>query len=264
MYIEGLFFIGISMQWYRLVVAYDGTDFVGWQQQPEGPSIEGTLKSTFLQIFNQKHIYLVGASRTDAGVHAQGQVVRIGTDLPLLPEKLMRVMNNALPASISITSCSLVQRDFHPQHQVVYKVYAYRVCTQRPSPEMHRYSYYYWHPLDMHKLNEVLQVFVGTHDFKAFAKHHSDRDTMRTIHSIEIVSNENGIGFTIVITGISFLQYMVRRMVGAAFAIASDKNRSSNEIGMLLKDSSASIKNLPKAPAKGLCLRKIVYQEESL
>jgi tRNA pseudouridine38-40 synthase len=251
------------MNWYKLIVAYDGTDFFGWQEQPGYTTIAGVLKSTFLQIFNQKHVYLVGASRTDAGVHAQGQVVRVGTDLPLDPEKLMRVMNNALPHAIAITECVRSERLFHPQHQVSYKLYSYRVFTQRPCPKVHRYGYPYWHGLDFKKLHDALQLFVGTHDFKAFSKKNGELNTVRTVTSIEIVGDPQGTEFTIYIQGVSFLQYMVRRMVGAALALASDNNRSINEITLLLQGQMVPVKNLPNAPAKGLCLEKIVYKGDT-
>ena len=246
------------MYWYKLIV-----DYHGWQYQPHMITVAETLKKTFLHIFNQTHVYLVGASRTDAGVHAQGQVVRIGTDLPLDPQKLLRVMNNALPSSIAITSSIKTERVFHPQHQVAYKIYTYRVFTQRPLPQVHRYGYTYWHPLNKKKLYDALQLFVGTHDFKAFSKHNGERNTIRTILSIEIIDDANGHDFIIAIKGISFLQYMVRRIVGAALAIASDETRSIDEIRLTLKNSTVFIKNIPKAPAKGLCLEKIVYQGDA-
>ncbi len=249
------------MYWYKLILSYDGTDYFGWQEQCEGPTVAGIFKKTFLHIFKQEQVYFVGASRTDAGVHAKGQVVRLGTALPLEPEKLRSIMNNALPLTIAIEKIFSIDRSFHPQHNVAYKVYTYRIFTKRPCPQMQRYGYFYWHPIDKNKLYEVLQVFVGTHDFKAFSKKNGDLDTVRTVLSIEMVENSENNELIIKITGISFLQYMIRRIIGASLAIASDLKRSKQEIEAILKYEYLS-KNLPKAPAKGLCLEKIVYKND--
>lgn len=249
------------MYWYKLVVAYDGTDFFGWQQQDTQCTVEGTLKKTFLRVFKQQHVYLVGASRTDTGVHAQGQVVRIGTSLHLDPETCMRVLNNALPLTIQIISCHTVERAFHPQHTVAYKVYSYRIFTKRPCVYQQRYGYYFWHLIDMQKLHEALQIFVGTHDFSLCAKTYPERSTIRTINEITVQEYDHEI--VIHIKGISFLQYMVRRIVGAALAIASDQERTVYELEQLLQGKRITSKTLPKAPAKGLCLESIVYNFDS-
>ncbi len=247
------------MYWYKLIVSYDGTDYLGWQEQSEGPTVAGLLKKTFLHVFKQDKVYFVGASRTDAGVHAQGQVVRIGTLLPLEPEKLRLIMNNALPHSIFIEKACFVNGSFHPQHNVDYKIYTYRVFTTRPHYKEQRYGYFYWHFIDREKLYEVLQVFVGTYDFKAFSKKNGDLDTIRTVLSIEVLDDLDQNGFIIKVKGVSFLQYMIRRIVGASLAIASDNKRSKEEIEAILKYGSLP-QNLPKAPAKGLCLEKIIYK----
>ena len=246
--------------WYKLTIAYDGTDYYGWQWQDNKITVAQVIKKTFLALFNQEHVYLVAASRTDTGVHANGQVIRIGTALALSPEKLIKVMNNALPQSIVIIDCHKAERIFHPQHQVAYKTYSYHIFTHRPCPQKQRYGYFYWHPIDRVKLDQALQIFVGTHDFKRFAKQKEYASTIRTIQKIETAWSGDD-SCTIFITGVSFLQYMVRRVVGAALAIASDPQRSVQEIQNILEHDDVSVKNLPKAPAKGLCLEKIMYKD---
>lgn len=246
------------MFWYKLTVSYDGTNYHGWQWQPHQSSIERTLKETFLGVFKQEELYLVGASRTDAGVHADGQVVRIGTHINLAPEKLQTVLNDALPPDIVIQSIELVDQSFHPQHNIKEKVYQYRIFTQRPHPTVQRYGWYVKEKINKITLGFALAEFMGTHDFAAFCKESgTGKDTVKTIDNCAFDLDDLGIVITVV--GKSFLHNMIRRMVGAAVQIAINKKLSPDLITQTLETKKIT-KELPTAPAKGLCLKYIKYK----
>jgi tRNA pseudouridine38-40 synthase len=247
------------VQSYKLTVAYDGTNYHGWQWQPNESSVERVLRETFLLVFHQTDLFLVGASRTDAGVHADGQTVRIGTKLAMDPLKMISVWNDALPDDIVIQTIEQVDTAFHPQHGVVAKTYQYRIFTERPTIYIQRFGYYFQHKFDYKKLADCLTIFVGTHDFKAFCKEEDGKDTVRTIQSISIRPCPKMGGFVIEIVGPSFLRYMIRRIVGAALRVASMKQYKKYDLGFALKTGKIT-KVLPTAPAKGLCLHKIEYQ----
>jgi tRNA pseudouridine38-40 synthase len=247
---------------YKLTVAYDGTDYHGWQWQPQQRSIDRVLRETFLATFRQDELYLVGASRTDAGVHAEGQVVRVMTKLNLTPEKLLYVWNKALPDDIVITDVIEIDESFHPQRQVVTKTYEYTFFTKRPEPLVQRFGLYIPHEVDMQKLARCLSVFVGTHDFRTFCKEEPEKDTIRTIESISLGPCQKMGGIKIKVVGKSFLRYMIRRIVGAALTAATRKDITQNDLKRSLLEKKLS-KVLPTAGAKGLSLKKIEYKVEA-
>lgn len=205
----------------------------------------------------------MGASRTDAGVHTRGQVVRIRTGLELSPEKLVYVLNRFLPPDITIVGCSKVGADFHPQHGVVRKTYSYTFSLSKNSPMVARYCYAFPHPhkLDLEILSQALQVFVGTHDFRSFCKEETTRTTIRTIERITLEqSSPCKQMYTITVVGPSFLRYMIRRIVGASLVVASCPEVSIDDLRKQLAGLSQCVKLLITAPAKGLCLESIEYQ----
>lgn len=246
------------MQNYKLTVAYDGTDYCGWQWQPQGTSIDRMLRETFLSVFHQEELFLVGASRTDSGVHAAGQVVRLGTHVSICPEKMKAVLNKALPGSIVIMSVESIDETFHPQHNVKQKIYEYTFFTQQPDPTLQRFGWHYPFKLDYTKLGRCLSVFVGTHDFAAFCKEEQKKDTVRTIESISFKKCEKTGGYKIIVVGSSFLRYMIRRIVGAALSAAAKKTITEYDIKQSLAEKKLT-KVLPTAHSKGLSLRSIEY-----
>jgi tRNA pseudouridine38-40 synthase len=249
------------MNSYKLVIAYDGTRYHGWQWQENSISVDSVIRDTFLKAFRQERMHLVGASRTDAGVHADGQVIRLGTLLDLDPEKLRYVLNMALPDDIVVRECERIAEEssFHPQHNIQRKTYVYRFFLKRPAPMVQRYGYFVPCKIDTYKLANALSVFVGTHDFRAFSKEDLNKDTTRTIESVSLAPCDQTGGYKISITGTSFLRHMIRRIVGASFEIAKRPNRSCSELKQLLLVPSSVSKNLSTAPAKGLCLESITY-----
>lgn len=259
-----------TLNTYKIIVAYDGTDFRGWQQQssPLGtnrsiPTIAGTLELIFEKIFSHP-IRIMGSSRTDAGVHALGQVASFFSHIHVEPEAMKKAWNYRLPASIQIRSLEIAPDDFSPQRKVRQKTYHYYFSTKRPLPMFARYVWFYRYPFDTEKLNATLQQFVGTHDFKNFCSmDESDlRSTVRIIHSIELQFLKRYNIWRITVNGKSFLHYMIRRIVGAAFHVSRNVQLPISTITDALQDKPGHLAGImPKAPAHGLLLRKIKYTE---
>ncbi|MFC1845605.1 tRNA pseudouridine(38-40) synthase TruA [Candidatus Dependentiae bacterium] len=245
------------MQKYKIVVAYDGTDYFGWQQQKGLPTVAQALQDSFFKVF-KKRISLLGASRTDAGVHALGQVARFRVDLNIEPAKMFYAWNNLLPSDVVIRKLMLADQDFNPHCNVVQKEYHYHFFLERPLPIYQRYGWYYRYPVDIKKLENVLQVFVGTHDFRSFCTGDDRENTVRTIDAIEVQEIKKFNAYRVIVLGQKFLRYMVRRMVGAGLEVASRPYLSDNDLQKALEKKDPE-QTLPKAPAKGLMLHRIVY-----
>jgi len=250
------------MKIYKLTIAYDGSDYSGWQAQNHKPSIAAALNHAFKKVFKTE-IKVLGASRTDAGVHALGQVARIKTDLAIPAEKLKWAWNNALPADISIRSLELVDDSFNPFCNVAQKIYYYHFFVERPLPFTQRYGYFYPYKIDFDVLKKALQFFVGTHDFASFRSSEDLREnTIRTVDAITLEYLPRYKAYRITIKGQKFLRHMIRRIVGASLAVAT---RGSDALSLLQKtmDARNPAHTLPNAPAQGLMLYKIVYKNTS-
>jgi len=251
-----------AMQNYKIIVAYDGTDFHGWQVQLSDVTVVSTLQNSFFQAFRRK-VSILGASRTDAGVHALGQVALCTADLPLEPEKLREVWNNALPKSIVVRFLEKVPDNFNPFANVLSKTYYYHLFTKRPLPIVSRYGWL-WKSIDLvdfEKFERTLHLFVGQHDFRSFSKNEEGRTTVRTINSIKIKRFKRFGVVRVEIRGKGFLRYQIRRMIGAALDVASKPGVSIDVITHHLKNPSNQ-QEFTKAESCGLCLRKIVYKKE--
>lgn len=252
-----------GMNHYKLIVAYDGTDYAGWQIQPNHPSIEGTMRSSFKRVFGSEP-YLLGASRTDAGVHALGQVVWCKTDVPVSADNLCKAWRNALPQAIVIRSLEQVGPDFHPHYNVRQKEYYYHFFTEQPLPFTARYGWFYRYPIDFEKLREALQIFVGTHDFRAFCTGEDHPlGTVRTIDAIELSYCANYNAYRIALRAPKFMRYMIRRLVGAALTVATRPALDCASLRTVLESCNPE-HTLPKAPAQGLLLHTIIYENKEL
>lgn len=243
---------------YKMIVSYDGTDFAGWQWQQHRPSVAGAIQSSFLKLFNRP-IKLIGASRTDAGVHARGQIATFTTDLEVDCATMMLAWNDALPSTIVIKEIAIVDERFHPMCNVAQKTYWYDIFLDRPLPFAQRYGWYFRHKLDMACLHEALQVFVGSHDFRPFATDiDKDKNTVRQIDSITLEKTEFGT-WRVIVKGPGFLRHMIRRIVGAALQVASKKQLTPDDLRAILARKK-NHQNLLSAPAKGLCLYEVIYK----
>jgi tRNA pseudouridine38-40 synthase len=245
------------MYHYKLCVAYDGTDFFGWQEQPSLPTIAHTLKKSFARIFGAEGT-IIAASRTDAGVHAHGQIALFSTNFFFDPEKMRSAWNNGLLLSIDIRELEIALPNFHPWYNIAYKIYQYHFFLERPSPLFARYGWHYAHFVNLEKLQTTLACFVGTHDFRSFITDPGDKETILTIDAITLTYNATMNAYCIEVRGKKFFQHMVRRIVGAALH-ASSREHISLEYVIQIRNACNPHHRLVNAPAQGLLLYKVVF-----
>lgn len=247
------------MNRYKIIISYDGTDYHGWQIQPKNITISKVLQDTFKSVF-KKDIKIIGASRTDSGVHALGQVAKFDLDLNIKPEVILKAWNSVLPNDILIRSLEKVNIDFHPRKFVKEKIYYYNFSLIKPSPLISNYVYWLkqYNRLDLDKLNFSLNLFVGTHDFRSFVTGKENISTVKTINSIKLLYLKRFKIYQIQFRGQSFLRYMIRRITGAALKTASLNSLSISNLNYILNSCDPE-NNLYTAPALGLILRKILY-----
>lgn len=197
-------------------VEYEGTDFVGWQDQGERfPTIQGTLERALASFFKTP-VHVSGSSRTDSGVHARSQVAAISFAHPIELAGLEKVMNSRLPNTISVRDVRLVHDDFFPRHAVKQKTYRYEMYTSRwQRPLIDKFSTRTGHTLRVEAMHEAAQYLVGTHDFKSYAaSDHQGHTTIRTLLGLNVLDlGDESVRFEV--TGTGFLKQMVRNLVGS-------------------------------------------------
>lgn len=196
-----------------LIVAYDGTEYHGWQVQPNARTIEGELNRCLSELL-QEDIQVIGASRTDAGVHAKGNIAVFDTDARMPAEKISYALNQRLPKDIVIQKSCQVDADFHPRHCDTRKTYSYHIYRgEFPMPLRTRYSYFTYVPLDVTKMREAAAFFLGEHDFKSFCSANIQvESTVRTIEFLDVTEDDRELVITI--RGNGFLYNMVRIIAG--------------------------------------------------
>jgi tRNA pseudouridine38-40 synthase len=252
----------------RLVVSYDGTDFHGWQRQPNLPTIQECLETTVARLTGGA-VHVWGSGRTDAGVHALNQVANFKTSSPIPCENLVKALNNLLPPTIRIKEAREVAEGFHARYDVRSKTYRYRIL-QAPvcSPFLWRFVCHHPFPLDHARMAEAARHFKGEHDFTSFAataadegaggeKDPSGRETVRTVFSLRLFRRPRTALLVYEVTGNGFLHNMVRNMVGTLMEVGRGKLVPQDIPGIL----AARDRTLagPTAPAQGLCLMKVEY-----
>lgn len=245
---------------YKLLVAYDGTNYFGWQKTPTGPSIEGELERVLEQILQQK-VVLQAASRTDRGVHALGQVVNFHCEeKQIVPKKLLIGINALLPPDIAVMDIEEVNEDFHATLKVVSKEYQYSICFGAVQlPQYRHYSWHYHYPLDIVAMEKAAAEIKGTHDFAAFTnqkKNETYDHHLRTVDEIRIEA-EGKDRLKLYVTGHSFLYKMVRNIVGTLAYVGVGKI-TPHEVGEILSQKNRILAGVT-APAHGLTLSKIHY-----
>lgn len=240
----------------KLTVAYDGTNYHGSQIQNNGETIEGVLKRELENLLKEE-ICLIGASRTDAGVHARGNVYVFDTDSRIPPEKFSYALNARLPEDIRIQESCQVPPQFHPRHQDTIKTYEYRILNRKfPLPEHRLYAHFSYDTLDLEKMQEACAYFIGEHDFASFCAAGSQvESTVRTIYDLK-VENAGEI-VTVSVTGNGFLYNMVRILVGTLLKVGKGEIEPK-EIPAIIEGKDRSLAG-PTAPARGLTLAKIRY-----
>jgi tRNA pseudouridine38-40 synthase len=251
------------MHHYKIIIAYAGTDFCGWQIQPQAESVTSCMQKAYKKVFGHD-IILLGASRTDSGVHAMGQVGLFKTDLNIDPQIILDSWNAMLPKSISIRSIQEVDESFHPCKNVLQKTYYYTLFFTRPLPFVSRFGWHYKFikKVDLEKFEKCLQLYVGEHNFASFCKIEDEKKSpIRKIDSINLIRMPKPNVLQIVIKGKSFLRFQIRRMVGYALDVARRPDLSIDYLRNIL-DNPNPCQTLVKAEGCGLCLRKVVYKND--
>ena len=251
---------GGSLRRIRLLVAYDGTDYCGFQWQNNGPTIEDVLK-TALEDLLKEPVRLISASRTDAGVHSLGNVVVFDTASRIPADRFAYAINRGLPPDIAIQASDEVPLTWHPRKQVSKKTYEYRILNRKmPDPTKRRDHYFYHYPLDETRMKQAAEYLAGTHDFASFVSAGSTAETtVRTIHSIDVF--RKGEIITIRVCGNGFLYNMIRIIAGTLILIGSGQMEPEQMQTILsAKDRSSAG---PTAPACGLTMIGITYEKEN-
>lgn len=242
-----------------LVVAYDGTRYCGWQVQPNGITIEEVLNKALTELL-QEPIIVTGASRTDSGVHALGNVAVFDSETKIPGEKISYALNQRLPEDIVIRESREVEEDFHPRRCVSRKTYCYRILNSRfPIPTERLYSNFVYYPLQEVLMEEAAVCLIGEHDFKSFCSTRTQvTDTTRTIYDIKV--ERTGEAITIRITGSGFLYNMIRIIAGTLIKVGLGAIPPL-KVKEILEKKDRSYAG-PKAPAQGLILEKIEYSNK--
>jgi tRNA pseudouridine38-40 synthase len=253
------------MRYFKLTIAYDGTDFHGWQAQSSKPTIQGEIVGVLRQLTQEK-ILLQGTGRTDAGVHALGQIASFRTQSGLSAGDFHRALNALLPPSIRIVKAEEVGPTFSARFSARGKVYRYRIYRGRVLPPMlWRYVLYYPFPLDEEAMRDAAARFVGVHDFTSFAastgSEEDDKERVmdREIFSTELARSPDNEELVFTVHGRSFLRYMVRKMVGTLLDVGRGKLKPEDIDGLFeLRDRS---KSGPTVPAHGLWMISAEHEE---
>ena len=275
-----------------LTIAYDGTDYVGWQMQPNGIAVEQVINKALSELLKED-IIIAGASRTDSGVHADGNVAVFDTETRIPADKICFALNQRLPKDIVCTSSCEVKPEFQPRHADCTKTYEYTIYNAvHPDPIKRRYSYFVYVPLDIDAMRQAAEYLKGEHDFASFCSAHAQvKTTVRNIYSLDIIQGDEinqGDGspiekgnnedkkeaieidgpqriyvshdIKIRISGNGFLYNMVRIIVGTLVKVGY--HFYPPEYVKTILDACDRTKAGPKAPAEGLKLVGIEYNPE--
>lgn len=242
----------------KLEIAYDGTNYCGWQTQPNGITIEEILNQKLSDLLEEP-ILVIGASRTDSGVHALANVAVFDTETKIPGEKISFALNQRLPKDITIQSSCEVPQEFHPRYCNSIKTYEYKILNRTfDMPVLRLYTHFVYMPLNVEAMKEAAEYIVGEHDFVSFCSNKSQvKDTVRTVYSLDI-KKENDI-ISLRIRGNGFLYNMVRIIVGTLIKVGLGVYPASYVKEMI--EAKDRMKAGPTAPAKGLTLVGIEYPD---
>lgn len=240
---------------YRCTVAYDGSLFYGWQKTKTGPSIQQSLEDALLQLTQEKSS-IEAASRTDRGVHAEGQVIAFSLSKKWATEKLQKGLNAWLPSEIRLLSIEIMEKNFHPTLDAKEKEYHYRLCCGPIQNPIHRlYSWHFRHPLDQAKMEKGAKDLLGTHDFSSFCNER-EKNPICHLKKIQISSPSPG-RLQISLMGNRFLYKMARTLTGTLVYIGAGK-LSEDCIPQLIRSSYRPLAGIT-APPLGLFLHRVFY-----
>ena len=251
---------------YRLTIQYDGTDFAGWQVQGRGErTVQGELQRA-LSLLEGREVAVHGAGRTDAGVHAEGQVASVRLEREFTPERLRAAVNGNVGRDLRVVEARPAPEDFHARFSARGKTYCYRIFNEPfASPFLTRYAQHEARRLDTERMRACARLFVGTHDWTAFSAAQSDvRDRVRAVTSVEVTArqSESGRGRLVEITACAegFLRYMVRSIAGTLLEVGRGQIEAA-QVARALDSGERSLAGAT-APAKGLTLVKVHYESD--
>jgi tRNA pseudouridine38-40 synthase len=247
---------------YRLLLQYDGTDFHGWQIQANLRTVQGEL-TRVLSLLDGREVTVHGSGRTDAGVHAEGQVANVQLQREITPDKLRNALNGNLDSDARVMSVELVPDDFHARYSAIGKTYCYRVVNQPVmSPFWRKYALHEARRLDSASMLDCGKLFLGEHDWTAFSSAQSDAESrVRTVISFDVLQSTQArdrcelVEFTISANG--FLRYMVRSIVGTLLAVGRNEIDRTT-VQRAINEGDRSLAG-PTAPAHGLTLVRVEY-----
>jgi len=238
---------------YRARCEYDGTDFAGFQLQPNARTVQGELETALARLARGVRVVVEGAGRTDAGVHAVGQVIAFTYEGAVPGPRLQRAVNALLPPDVAIRDLRRAPDGFHPRYAARYREYRYTVWNGPRSPLRERHALGVRAPLDIVAMARAGQAFIGRHDFSSFGKVVGDRSAVRTVHAVRV--GRRGSLVTIDVRADAFLRGMVRRMVAILLEVGHGR-MDETEVRAAIAAGTAA-RNGAKAPARGLCLRHV-------
>ncbi|HEX6922543.1 MAG TPA: tRNA pseudouridine(38-40) synthase TruA, partial [Bacillales bacterium] len=238
-------------------IAYDGTEFSGWQVQPNGRTVQGVVEEALMRMHKGRLVRVAASGRTDAGVHARGQVFHFDSELDIPEEGWQKALNTLLPNDAIVTRVWKVDSEFHARFDVVKKEYRYRILnTQGLDVFRRNYTYHFPHRLERLRMAEAAEALAGKHDFSSFCAANSDvKSKVRTLESIKIAEQGDEIVFNL--TGNGFLYQMVRIVVGTLVQVGSGKRPPEDVARILAKQDRTQAG--PTAPGRGLVLWEVTY-----
>ncbi len=247
----------LSTKRIKLSVAYDGTDFRGWAAQAEQRTVQGTLKEAVRQVSGED-IEIIGASRTDSGAHARGQVCHFDSEVNIPPERWARILNNVLASDVSIRKSCEVKPTFHSRFSADHRWYRYRIGTTNRNPLCARYVHDFGRPLALKPMQDAARHLQGDHDFLAFTEELDPGviNTRRVLYSVEVKLVRDEVWVDVI--GTAFLRGMMRRMAGSLLEVGRG-SRSIEEVSRLLTEERSRMQWPVVLPAKGLCLMRVKY-----
>jgi len=238
----------------KLIVEYDGINYVGWQRQENGKSIQGEIESVLSQVLREK-VNVIGAGRTDAGVHARGQVANFRTESNLDLSETKGGLNGLIPDDIVVHNVEEVPIDFHARYSAKERQYSYLI-TRVPSALIRNYSWLVKFPLDVELMQKAADTLIGKHDFESFCKANSDVDNYYCTATSASWHQEGSL-LIFMINADRFLHGMVRALVGTMVDVGRGYTTFENFLKILEKKNRAEAGM--SAPAKGLVLEKVIY-----
>jgi len=244
---------------YKLLLQYDGTKYSGWQMNKNAPNTLEEKLEAMLGKLLEEEIELIGSGRTDKGVHARGQVANFRTTKNLNCQRLQKEMNYYLPEDIGVLNVELVAHEFHSRLHAKSKCYRYTIykSTQGTKPVFNRkFVTILEEELDLFKIQKGIELLIGTHDFKGFCSDKTKKSTVRTLHSIDIIEDNEYIYFDFI--GDGFLHHMIRILMGTLIEIGTQQ-RKAETITTVFDTKDRSLAGY-LTPAEGLCLEEVFYE----